>query len=56
MKIECPEGAHDILIQYIDNTFTSCCYITGSFVFLSVVAYIVYRKCIKNKKLTKEKQ
>lgn len=48
MMIECPEGAHDILIRYIDNDFTACCIITGTFVVLSAAAYAVYR--LKNKK------
>ena len=54
MMFECPAGAHDILVTYIDNEFTACCIITGSFVLLSAAAYIVYR-CVNKRKVAGEK-
>ena len=49
MKIECPPGTHDIMIRYVDSTFTVCCLITGSFLVLTAAAYIMYNYSVKKK-------
>ena len=49
MKFVCPAGEHHIMIRYIDDTFTVCCIITGSFVMLSIGAYIINTLVIKKR-------
>ncbi|MBE7069036.1 MAG: class I SAM-dependent methyltransferase [Ruminococcaceae bacterium] len=47
MTIECPAGAHEIYIRYIDREFTACLIVTGAFVILSVALFLIFKHSIK---------
>lgn len=55
MKIDCPAGTHNIAIRYVDQTFNVCCIVTGSFLIISLSAYVIF-KCLKRRNSVKEKQ